>query len=596
MRDLRPTISTIALLTTLAAALPAPAGAQSKDLGSYVLFALHGLRTKGVTVNGSGNIGVNDADGMISASSHNGIDGPQSQVVADLVRISDKSRCSALFANGVAEPMPACGPASPVTLPLFSNPAAACGFPTPFPSGPPGGCGQNAKIVFDGNTMVLQPGTYGDVRVFGGGHLVLAGGSQPYVFCSLMAGRNGNITAQHAATVQIVNTVNLSNATFLGPDPSAQPPISAHDVQLFVNGSAVHFSGGSDIHARLCAPNGNLRITHGSNIEGNFVAGTIRTERITAGLPPGSGTTTTTTPTTTTRPSTTSTSHHGTTTTTIASCTGDTSKLCGNGHIDCNEECDGNDFGDQTCAGDSAAGAHLRCKPDCTIDRSGCPCGNGVVDASEECDPTAVPTGCPADKTCGAVTDPTSACRCVVKEICGNCIDDDGNGLTDFEDPACCPSQQTFTMSVTRGRLHQRGAVSKLILRSILGSAGLENVNPLKQDVFIQIREPNGPELFCAHAPAMKFMKMHHAFKFWDKKHVVTSVKGIQDIKIIPPRKKRHDTRFRTFGKKVQLQTPSHGPLQVTVGFHDPTSDAGNICASQVEEFRVGRKGKLLAP
>src|SRR5439155_1472575 len=48
------------------------------------------------------------------------------------------------------------------------------------------------------------------------------------------------------------------------------------------------------------------------------------------------------------------------------------------------------------------------------------------------------------------------------REICGNCIDDDGNGLTDFEDPACCMQSQAFTMTVTRGLLRPRGATTRL--------------------------------------------------------------------------------------------------------------------------------------
>jgi hypothetical protein len=69
-------------------------------------------------------------------------------------------------------------------------------------------------------------------------------------------------------------------------------------------------------------------------------------------------------------------------------------------------------------------------------------------------------------------------------------------------------------------------------------------------------------------------------------------------MKVVPPKRKknRHATRFQAFGKRVEMQTPASGSLQVTVGFHDPTTDAGNMCSSQVQAFRTGRKGRLLAP
>src|SRR2546425_5803973 len=70
--------SLLALLLT--AVTTAPAGAQSRDMDSYLLFALQGMRTKGLSVS-SGNIGVNDPNGAIS-SAHGVIDAPQSDVVA----------------------------------------------------------------------------------------------------------------------------------------------------------------------------------------------------------------------------------------------------------------------------------------------------------------------------------------------------------------------------------------------------------------------------------------------------------------------------------------------------------------------------------
>ena len=54
MRNARRALLLALLLTALTTA---PAGAQSRDLDSYLLFALQGMRTKGLSVS-SGNIGA----------------------------------------------------------------------------------------------------------------------------------------------------------------------------------------------------------------------------------------------------------------------------------------------------------------------------------------------------------------------------------------------------------------------------------------------------------------------------------------------------------------------------------------------------------
>src|SRR5207249_5261732 len=118
-------------------------------------------------------------------------------------------------------------------------------------------------------------------------------------------------------------------------------------------------------------------------------------------------------------------------------------------------------------------------------------------------------------------------------EICGNCIADDGNGLTDFEDPACCAQVQKFEMSLSKGRIKPRATTSKLLLKSLLARAGLSAVNPLQEDVFLQIRPSGGTsDLLCAQMPASHFMRRHGAFRFWDRKNLVSSAKGIQDMTI----------------------------------------------------------------
>ena len=585
MVDVRRARLALAAIAALAIGRPVPATAQtremSRDMGSYVLFALEQMRTKGIRIGpGGGDVGVNGPDGMLSASSHNEIIGPQSRVVANTVLMSSQARCAALFANNVPRVMPECGPARAATLPIIAEPRRASAFPDTFPA-----CGGEVVMVSSGSSQTVAPGTYGDLIVLGAGTAMLSGGD--YVFCNMRAGRNAHIMALGATTIHVQGDVNLSNGVFMGPESATA--MSADDITVFVNGTSVHFSGSSDVHTRLYAPNAMMRLTHGTNIEGHFVARVVRTERITAGMP-----TTTTTTTTTTLP--------------------DCSMLCGNGRIDpqCGEECDGNDFGDATCAGsgggafvgsddgafvDSASQAFLKCTSDCKIDRSGCPCGNGVIESFEECDPVASPTGCFLGETCTPAGQPNE-CTCTgarIREICGNCIDDDKNGLTDFEDPVCCPRATTFVMTIKRGRLRPVGDRSKLRLRSLLASSGLEGVNPRKQDVFLQIRQAGDTkDLLCLKVPAENFVKKRRSFRFRDKKHLIASAMGLDKMRIVVKKSKR--VRFRAFGKSVQIHTPAPGSLQVTVAFHDRTSDANNMCSTQTQAFRTGRRGRLRAP
>jgi hypothetical protein len=149
-------------------------------------------------------------------------------------------------------------------------------------------------------------------------------------------------------------------------------------------------------------------------------------------------------------------------------------------------------------------------------------------------------------------------------------------------------------MTLSHGRLRPAGTLSRLRLRSLLARAGLSQVNPLQQDVFLQIRPAGGADILCAKMPASKFMRMHHAFKFWDHKHQVASAKGIGDLTVKV--RKNGSVRFRTLGKHVQMSMPKRGSLQVTVGFHDPSGDALNRCSSTTQAFRTGRRGALLAP
>src|SRR5207244_1377747 len=103
------------------------------------------------------------------------------------------------------------------------------------------------------------------------------------------------------------------------------------------------------------------------------------------------------------------------------------------------------------CTGSSA---------DCPPDDSGagCTCATGAAcnDAAiSGCTPCTTVANCNDFNACTTDTCIGGACvhtntclapAAVPTETCGNCIDDDGNGLTDFEDPACSGQAGTLTL------------------------------------------------------------------------------------------------------------------------------------------------------
>ena len=349
---------------------------------------------------------------------------------------------------------------------------------------------------------------------------------------------------------------------------------------------------------------------------------------------------------TTTTVTTTTTSTSGTAGTTTTTAT--TPAVCGNGVREVGEQCD--PPGSLTCPPINPGGANLACQAGCVCPRTeirccvrsssvggafgdqivcedlkpiecqdaggvnkgigtgSCDilpdpcalCGNGVIDPGEACDGD-VPCGSSASgafirclDNCTRRDD--SECSVTPKEICGNCIDDDGNGLTDFEDPACCSGVAEFEMSLKKGRIKPRATTSKLLLKSVLARSGLSNVNPLQQDVFLQIRPPGGTsDLLCAEMPASHFMRRHGAFRFWDRKTLVSSAKGIQDMTITVT--KDGSVKFRTHGKHVQMSNVQPGSLELTVGFlGNAAGSPPNQCSQTVQAFRTGSTGALKAP
>src|SRR5437016_507747 len=178
-------------------------------------------------------------------------------------------------------------------------------------------------------------------------------------------------------------------------------------------------------------------------------------------------------------------------------------------------------------------------------------------------------------------------------EICGDCIDNDGNGLTDFEDPACCSETQEFAMTLSNGMIKPAGETSKLRLRSLLMGTGMTSISPTTQDVLVQLRPADGKDIFCARIPATAFVRHQSNFKFVARRTPTVSAKGLDRVMV----NIRHNgtVRFRTLGKRVQLTSVAQGRMQLTLGFIDAANPAANRCSSTTTPFQNVRQLTLIA-
>jgi hypothetical protein len=187
-------------------------------------------------------------------------------------------------------------------------------------------------------------------------------------------------------------------------------------------------------------------------------------------------------------------------------------------------------------------------------------------------------------------------------EICGDCIDNDGDGFVDFEDPDCCDPQagQQFDLDLRKGRFRPRSAQQSAVrLKGGLARSGLAGkIDPVAQQVLVQIHSAESGEVLCAAIPAGKFVKKKkQAFRFSSKRTPLPVEMGKNIDRIVIKVLKSGQVRFRVKGKKTALTTPAEGQITITLGFTRPgTSASQNTCSQAVRVFRSVKKGALKFP
>jgi hypothetical protein len=167
---------------------------------------------------------------------------------------------------------------------------------------------------------------------------------------------------------------------------------------------------------------------------------------------------------------------------------------------------------------------------------------------------------------------PSTTSTTLPPEICGNCLDDDGNGLIDAEDPACCSTVQPLT--VTRASF--RPAKSTLHIRATFPDGTFAGLDPRQQDVHLQVRGASG-ELVCSTIPAADWQELfQRTFGFFDQP--LTASPPIRCLCLALPGKGQTGATITMAG--VKPGSPLLSPLEITLSM-DGQCAAGPLSLQQ---------------
>jgi len=560
-------------------------GAQSTDPNAYVLLARDGIRVTGlqVTPGRGGHVGVIGNGAVLVGRS--AVDAAGYQIVAPVVRFDGTASCSGLFAHEVRGATPSCGQVFDYVQP-FEELGPACEFPPAFPP-----CDPLAVpiIVRHGETRRLEPGTYGDLKVEGGGAgpgtLILGG---EYRFCNVHVSRRGRIVAEAPTRLFIQGVLTTSNSAQVAP--AAGRGLEAQDLRLVVGGSRIRLARRGKLRGHVCAPRARMNATS-ATVVGRLVVGSLRARRLTLELSPLVTMTTTTT--STTQPS---------LVTTTTSTTDPCAIACGK--PECNPVCQPED--DSPCSAftsskiieepGSCEGAilGLECSRDCSDDcktvtfaRCEAPSTTTIVPTTST---TTVP---PVTTTSTTAATSTTAPPLPSPELCGNCLDDDGDGLVDLADPDCCAAANRFVSEIRRAKIRTLKRGSGLRLRAMVARGGL-SIDPRADEVSLLLSGPNNESYLCAVVPAGKMRKVGRTLRINNKRATVTSLQGIQRLRF--KQRKKGQLLLRAAGKQVRYAVlPKAGQLAVTVGFRSTTgTTVPNRCAQAAIRVQPSKNRKAL--
>ena len=175
-------------------------------------------------------------------------------------------------------------------------------------------------------------------------------------------------------------------------------------------------------------------------------------------------------------------------------------------------------------------------------------------------------------------------------ELCGNCADDDGDGLTDLEDPECC-DQGPGALTVQRLRLVPADAETSLALDGS-GLPPLTTLAPPTQTLFVQLAADDAPPLLCASVHAVHFRGKRDRATFSDRTGGVPSAGGIS--KIVLQRLGTGALQVDLRGKRLAFATPAASQLRVVMALRSLVTPGTPVrCVAGTVDVVAAKNGGL---
>jgi hypothetical protein len=177
----------------------------------------------------------------------------------------------------------------------------------------------------------------------------------------------------------------------------------------------------------------------------------------------------------------------------------------------------------------------------------------------------------------------------LITEICGNCIDDDGNGLVDLDDPACCADETAEPLLVRSLRVRERGAETQVKLLANFEGQGLKPLAPSTRALLLRVGPDDGERLVCATIDADQFRASRRTLRVQDRRRFITGAEGLRRLRL---RLNRSETAKVKAAGRFPFATPGAGDYRVTVALRDATTDDGpSRCLRAVVRLEPKRHG-----